>query len=273
MEAHGWQTKAVLQTLPDLSRSLEAVGPESWQSPRELGCRPRSWPLRLPCGPPCCLHLLQASSLPPPLVTPKAILLTLRDNLCPSASQDDPLAPCCPRGKRPRSPGWPQSPLGAGTGPPAHRTHQGRVRGVATALGPHDLQGLEDGGGRVGGYPHAVLPDLWGEEWGRGESRQGPQDPLGRAPKITWTPGPGDLGGPAWCRSPLQLRPAPLRSPGPRGSGTSRCAQGWWAHTHQQQCVLPWHSFRSRCRISARCGPPACACGPGPACRGRTSVR
>ena len=117
MEAHGWQTKAVLQTLPDLSRSLEAVGPESWQSPRELGCRPRSWPLRLPCGPPCCLHLLQASSLPPPLVTPKAILLTLRDNLCPSASQDDPLAPCCPRGKRPRSPGWPQSPLGAGTGP------------------------------------------------------------------------------------------------------------------------------------------------------------
>ena len=54
---------------------------------------------------------------PPPPVTPKAILLMLRDNLCPSASQDDPLAPCCPREKRPRSPGWPQSPLGAGTGP------------------------------------------------------------------------------------------------------------------------------------------------------------
>lgn len=117
MEAQGCQTKAVLQTLPDLSRSLEAVGSESGQSLRALGCRPRSWLLRLPCGPSPCLHLLQASSLPPPPVTPKAILLMLKDNLCPSASQDHPLAPCCPQGKRPRSPGWPQSPLGAGTGP------------------------------------------------------------------------------------------------------------------------------------------------------------
>lgn len=37
---------------------------------------------------------------------------------------------------------------------------QRRVRGVATALGPHDLQGLKDGGRSISGNPHAVLPNL-----------------------------------------------------------------------------------------------------------------
>ena len=117
--------------------------------------------------------------------------------------------------------GWPQA-QERGTRPrgsvPVHPdpptcTHQGRVRGVATALGPHNLQGLENGGGRVSGYPHAVLTDLWGEELGRGESRQGPQDPLGHAPKITWTPGPGDTGGPAWCQESSATAPRPAPQP------------------------------------------------------------
>lgn len=99
---------------------------------------------------------------------------------------------------------------------PPTRTHQGWVRGVATALGPHDLQGLENGGGRVGGYPHAVLTDLWGEGWGRGESGEGPQDPLGRAPEVTWAPGPGARVAPR-CVGVLQLCPCP--APQPRASG------------------------------------------------------
>lgn len=75
-------------------------------------------------------------------------------------------------GQRPhRSVPW--LPRGRPHGPPRPNptprnpeAHQGRIRGVAAALGPHDFQRLENRGRGVGGNPHALLTDLWAERTG-----------------------------------------------------------------------------------------------------------
>lgn len=64
-------------------------------------------PWTIPLPPPPC----RPPVFPAP-VTPKAILLMLKDNLVPQPLRKSPAGSLlCLQGKRPRSPGWPQSPL------------------------------------------------------------------------------------------------------------------------------------------------------------------
>lgn len=87
--------------------------------------------------------------------------------------------------------------------------HQRRVRGVATALGPHDLQGLKDGGRSISGNPHAVLPNLWGKKE-QSEGHKGRQSSALQGP--TRAPGPppqqGVQGAPARCPAVTRRRAA-----------------------------------------------------------------
>lgn len=55
----------------------------------------------------------------------------------------------------------------------------------------------------------------------------------------------------------------------PGGPARARPGRGLGL-THLPRSWRPWRSPRSRCRTAAGCGPPVCAGGPGPACRGHT---
>lgn len=73
---------------------------------------------------------------------------------------------------------------------PASQAHQGRVRGVAAALGPHHFQGLENGGRGVGGDPHAVLTHFWGGKGRRQSHRETAGHPAPRPEPRTRPPQP-----------------------------------------------------------------------------------